>query len=111
MSGTIRVDADRQWHAAGWAYRLVLDAIGTQLSGDPEAEQLCRYLQDEAAPALIFEYWDLAELSLAHRRMVATACTQAYQQMKKEGPVDWLKPEVFPDFMQLFAQLCQMLEQ
>ncbi len=106
MSGVVKLDADRSWVVAGWAYDSVLEMTQKYLDEEP-GSALAEAIRTGTGAYL--SYITLERLSPAARRRFRHAVCLALADAEREGPGSFHSPEFYPGFIARFRELVELL--
>ncbi len=108
MSGVIKLNTDRSWVVAGWAYDSVLEMTQKHLNEEP-GSALAEAIRTGTGAYL--SYITLERLSPAARRRFRRAVRLALTDAEREGPGSFHSPEFYPGFIARFRDLVKLLSE
>lgn len=106
MAGLIRIDENKAWSAAGWAFDHVLRITRKHL---PEAESsnILKLIDHAEIPGV--NYLSLKTLTASEVQTFHKALKSAYQEMLSAGPESFREPTFYPGFMECFRELLELM--
>jgi hypothetical protein len=107
MAGDIKVSEDRWWMKSGWAFRSVLESALVHI---PDSNRSLRSLVDERVKGWNYLGLD-KDCTLEEVRVLLDALRAGYNDTQSEGPSSFGDPDVFPSYMEGFAELIRMIEE
>ncbi len=106
MSGLLKIRNDSKWMPAGWVFDNVLERIATELETiDPALSATLL----EATTDNGIGYCDLCSLDSEQFCTLIQAMERAYDKSIVEGAASFYKPEYYPPFISVFAELKTLL--
>lgn len=105
MAGLIRVNQEQQWSVAGWVFDHVLRVTRSHL---PQAGS-SRIVELIANAETGINYLSLESLSADEVKIFRKALENAYQELRTSGGASFGEPEFYPQFMQRFEELLEIV--
>lgn len=104
MSGFIRIDENRAWSTAGWAFDHVLRVTRPHLL-EAESSKLLELI-DRVTITEVY-YMSLKDLTSNEMQTLREAFEKGYQDMVTRGPESFADPTFYPGFMESFRELLE----
>ncbi len=106
MAGSIRIDENKGWSAAGWAFDHVLRITRKHLP-KAESSKILELMDRAEIPGV--NYLSLKNLTTREVQIFREALERAYQEMLTLGPESFAEPTFYPGFMECFRELLDLM--